>query len=213
MSVAIMISEAAVLSSTLSMDAFIASFAYGSSRIRIPLSSVMVINFVCSGILGLSIFLGTLVRPYLSEGVSGAICFVILFLIGLAKLLDNITKSWIRKHNDLSKNIRFSLMNFKFILSIYADPEKSDADGSKSISLAEAVSLALALSLDGVAVGFGAVMGDVSGAAVFVSSLVTDAAAVLLGVHIGGRMAADLPFNISWISGIIFIAMAFAKLM
>lgn len=32
------------------------SFAYGSSRIKIPIPSVVAINLVCSGILGISIF-------------------------------------------------------------------------------------------------------------------------------------------------------------
>ena len=200
MSIAVMILEAAVLSSTLSLDAFIASFAYGSNKIKIPLSSIIAINIVCSGILGISLLAGALIRPYLPSD------------IGLVKLLDNIAKAVIRKHGGLSKNIRFSFLNFKFVLTVYADPEKADIDQSKCLSVTEAVSLAVALSLDGMAVGFGAALGDVSGMALFLSSFVTDTLAVLLGSYIGNKIAASLRFNMSWLSGVILIIMAFIKI-
>ncbi len=207
-----MLLEAAVLASSLSLDAFIASFAYGSNKIKIPFSSVMVIDLVCGGILGASLFLGALLRPYLSPGVSNMICFLILFVIGLVKLLDNLTKALIRKHGGLSRDIQFSLCNLRFVLNVYADPEKADVDCSKSISFAEAFSLSIALSLDGMAVGFGAALGDVNSLAVFLASLLTNAGAVLLGAHIGNRIAASLRFNVAWLSGAILIVMAVLKI-
>ncbi len=213
MNVAIMVIEAAILASTLSLDAFIASFAYGSNKIKIPLPSIVVINLVCSGILGAFLILGSVIRPYLPANVSSILCFLILFFIGLIKLLDNITKSIIRKYGDIAKNIRFSLLNFKLVLSVYANPEKADLDQSKSISSAEAFSLAVALSLDGMAVGFGAALGAVNGLALFLASFVTDTAAILLGVYIGNKIASSLRFNISWLSGAVLIVMAFTKIL
>lgn len=208
-----MVLEAVILASSLSLDAFLASFAYGSNKIKLPLVSVMVIDFVCGGFLGFSMLLGNFVRPFLPSGISSLACFIILFAIGLVKLLDNITKSAIRRHSGISKDIHFSLMNLKFILSIYADPEKSDVDESKSISAAEAFSLAVALSLDGMAAGFGAVLGNVNGMAVFLASLATGAAAVFLGDFLGNKVADSLKFNISWLSGAVLIVMAFMKIM
>lgn len=212
MRVAMMILEAVLLASSLSLDAFLASFAYGSQKIKIPLASVLMIDLVCSGILGISLFLGNWVRPYLSPQISSVVCFLILFLIGMVKLLDNITKSLIRKHGGLSKNIRFSFCNLKFVLNVYADPEKADVDASKSLSMAEAVSLAVALSLDGMAVGFGAALGDVNSLAVFFSSLVAGAIAVLLGARVGNKLASKLRFNISWLSGAVLILLAVTKI-
>lgn len=209
----LLVLEAVILASSLSLDAFFASFAYGSNKIKLPLKSVLVIDLVCGGFLGLSVFLGKLIRPYLPPHISSVICFLILFAIGLVKLLDNMTKSIIRRHSGLSKDIRFSLLNLRFILCIYADPEKSDVDQSKSISVGEAFSLAVALSLDGMAVGFGAVLGNVSGAAVVLASLVTGAAAVLLGDYAGNRLASSMKYNISWLSGAVLIGMAVMKLL
>lgn len=211
MSFTIMLLEAVVLASSLSLDAFIASFAYGSNKIKMSLPSLIVINLVCSGILGLSLLLGATIQPYLSPDVNRLLCFLILFIIGLTKLLDDLAKAFIRKHGSLSKRIRFSFLNFKFVLNVYANPEKADVDHSKSISLGEAVSLAVALSLDGMAVGFGAALGDVSGMTLFFASFFTDTAAILLGIYLGNRIASTLRFNISWLSGAILIVMAFLK--
>lgn len=212
MYIVVMLLEAVVLASSLSLDAFIASFAYGSNKIKIPFSSAVVIDLVCGGILGASLLLGALLRPFLSPGICNLICFLILFLTGMVKLLDNLTKALIRRHGGLSRDIQFSLFNLRFVLNVYADPEKADADCSKSISFAEAFSLSIALSLDGMAVGFGAALGDVNGMAVFLASLLTNAAAVLLGARAGNRIAASLPFNVAWLSGAILIIMAVLKL-
>ena len=98
------------------------------------------------------------------------------------------------------------------MLSIYADPEKADRDQSKTISPAEAASLAIALSLDGLAVGFGAAMGNVNAWAVVLWSLVTNTAAILLGALLGNKIAQKLTFNLSWVSGAILILLAISKL-
>lgn len=203
--------EAAVLASSLSLDSFTAGFAYGSKKIRIPMLSVQIITLICSAVTGLSLFAGVILKPYIPSRLTLIIAFAILFIIGATKLLDSITKSIIRKYSSLSKELKISMFNFKFILNVYADPECADADDSKTISPAEASALALSLSLDGMAVGFGAALMNVSPLAVFLWSLITNAAAIIIGCHIGNKIAKKLPFNISWISGAALIALAFFK--
>lgn len=207
-----MILEAVILACTLSVDAFIASFAYGSNRIKILFPTVLIISLVSSGILGIFLVLGGIVRPLLSATLSSILSFTVLFLIGMAKILDNVMKSVIRRTGSLSRNIHFSFLHLKFILNVYADPEIADVDNSKSISPLEACSLAIALSLDGMAAGFGAALGNVNGLAVILASFVTNGAAVLLGERIGNRMSAHLRFNISWLSGVVLMILAFTKL-
>lgn len=202
-----------MLASALSMDAFVASFAYGSNKIKIPMLSIQIINIVCSSILGISLLVGTLVKQYIPDWLTIMICFTILFVLGIAKLLDSIIKSIIRKYNNFNKEIEFSMFNIKFILSLYANPEDADIDSSRIISPMEASSLAIALSLDGLAVGFGAALGNVNGLAIFLSSLVTNAIAVILGCYLGNKIARKLSFNLSWLSGILLIFLAFLKLL
>jgi putative sporulation protein YtaF len=205
--------ETAVLASSLSADSFTAGFAYGSKKITIPTLSILIITFICCAMTGLSLFFGNLLKPYLPSGLAIGIAFTVLFIIGLIKLLDGITKSIIRRHASLDKAIRFSLFNFKFILRLYADPEAADADTSGCISSGEAAALAASLSLDGVAVGFGAALAGINGWALLGWSFIINIAAIYLGRYAGHMLASKLPWNISWISGVVLIGLAFSRLL
>ena len=212
LSILISLPEALCIAAALSLDAFAAGFSYGAGRIRIPLSSVVVIDAICSISVGATLLLGSLLKNHIPVRLTGMVCFVILFLLGLVKLLDGITKSVIRKYGAISSNIRFSFCNFRFVLSLYADPECADIDHSKTISPREAAALAVALSLDGCAVGFGTALGNVNGIAVFFCSLVTEALAVICGVHLGNKAAGKLSCNLSWAGDLILLILAFVKL-
>lgn len=204
--------EAAVLASSISLDSFAAGFAYGSNRISIPFSSVQIISFICSSIVGISLLFGSIVKNYIPSWLTPCICFIILFIMGSIKLVDGIMKNFIRRHANLERKVEFSMFSIRCIIALYADPEESDFDKSKSISATEAVSLSLALSLDGLAVGFGAAMGNVNGLAVFLWSLVTNTVFILSGCYAGQKIAHRLRFNLSWVGGAILIAVAFLKL-
>lgn len=143
--------EAFLLVAALSTDAFFASFAYGTSHIRIPFPSVAVIDGICTALLAVALFLGTLLRPWLPPALTTGVSFAVLALLGVVKLFDSALKAFIRRHQTLNKEWRFSLFSLRFILNIYADPPEADRDASKTLSSAEAASLAVAMSLDGLA--------------------------------------------------------------
>lgn len=204
--------EAAVLALTLSLDSFAAGLAYGSNYIDVPFISIQIISFICSCIVGISFLLGYAVKSFIPGWLIQGICFVTLLIMGLIKLLDGIMKNIIRRHVKFEHKVAFSAFNINFLLTLYADPEASDFDKSKSISAMEAVSLSLALSLDGLAVGFGASMGEVNGMALFLCSLAANTALMFLGCYFGRKMARRHRFNLSWVGGAILIAIAFFKL-
>lgn len=212
MNLVMMLFEALTLALALSLDSFMASFAYGSNKIKIPFSSIQIVNLICSITLGISFFAGNILGKYIPTKITSIICFTVLFILGLEKLLDGVAKSLICKYNNINKQIHFSMFHFKFILSLYADPEQADVDGSKTISSTEAVSLALAMSLDGLAVGFGAALGNVNGILVVLCSLIVGTFALMLGCRLGNNLAKKLPFNISWLSGVYLIVLAFLKI-
>ena len=204
--------EALLLVVALSLDAFVASFAYGAQRIRIPYSSAAIISVHCTAMLAVSLLAGSLLRPFLPQSLTKGLCFAILFLLGLVKLCDSTIKTLIRKHKRMHRQVSFSLFSLKFILDVYADPEKADRDGSRELSPAEAASLAVALSLDGLAVGFGAALMQVNFLMVMLFSLAVGMLAVRLGGKIGNRAAQKLPFDLSWLSGALLIVLAILKL-
>lgn len=202
--------EALLLVTALSVDSFVASFAYGANKIKIPFISVSIISIICSVILILSIFLGSIIKPLIPEPQT--ICFVILFILGIVKLFDSSIKTFIRKHNDLNKQLKFSLFNLSFILNIYADPQNADCDLSRELSPLEAAPLAIALSIDGLAVGIGAGLVTVSIIQIIVFSLITNVITILLGSYIGYKIAERTSLNLSWLSGLLLIILAVMKL-
>lgn len=204
---------AAALALSVSLDAFAASFAYGCKKIKIPLFSATIITVICTAALGLSFIFGSALLQFIPGWVAVGLSFTILFVIGVFKLLDSITKSIIRKYSSFNKEIKLSLFNFKLILRLYADPEVADVDASKSISSKEATVLAVSLSLDGFAVGFGAALLGFNVWAVVVFSLIANGLALWLGCLLGNKAARSLRFNISWLAGVILIGLAFMQLL
>lgn len=205
--------EAGALALTLSLDAFAASFAYGSKGIGIPLRSAAVIDGVCGMVLGASMALGALLSGWIPPWAGKVVCCVILLLLGLFKLVEDLMKALIRRCGVLEHAIRFSLCDLRFVLSVYADPEAADIDRSNSISTAEALSLSLALSLDGAAAGMGAVMGRSSAGALLVAFLAANMLALWAGARLGVRSAAKRGAKMSWLSGAILIALALWKML
>lgn len=192
--------EAAAISLALSVDSFIAAFSYGTSKIKIPLSSVGIISVTGSLITGLSMLAGSFVKDFIPPGFTTLLSFGILFLLGVLKLFES------------------------------SSPVNADKDNSHSISAQEALSLSAALSLDGCAAGFGASLsagapaspgaaaaGTVSSlvpvAAVFLFSLIFGVFMVLAGSHIGNKAAGRLPIKPGIIGGLLLILLAVARLL
>ena len=205
--------ESVIFVTALSTDALIASFAYGSNKIKIPMISVQVISFLCTVVLGVSLLLGTFLKAYIPGSVLHLVSFGILFILGVIKLLDNLIKSAIDKHTTINKQIKFSLLNLNFILNIYANPDEADVDHSKTLSPREALSLAIALSIDSLVAGVGAALANVSILAVIVSSLILSTLAVKSGEMLGHKLSDKVPFGLSWLSGAILISLAFVRLL
>lgn len=209
--IAYILLESALLVIALSTDAFIAGLSYGSNNIKIPWSSAQVMSFICTGILGVSILLGSFLKGYIPSELLKYISFTILILIGLAKLLDNIIKATIHKRSVAMKEIKFTMFDLNFILNIYVNPNEADIDQSKILSLKEAYSLAFALSLDSVAAGIGVAMGNSNMIAVLLFSLSLSIISIKFGEFIGNKISHKFPF-ISWLGGLLLIIIAILRL-
>ena len=196
----------------LSMDAFVASFAYGTNKVKIPFSSVTVINVVCSSILAVSLFFGSIVSEFVPENLTHIICFLILFVLGMYKLAESIISYIIDKKGNFDKILKFSLLGLNFKVNILPELSEDELEHRKILKPSEAASLSIALSLDGLAVGFGAALADANSVQIVAFSLISDMAAVMLGCFIGNRVAEKISCNLSWLSGALLMILAFLKL-
>ena len=104
------------------------------------------------------------------------------------------------------------LFNLWLIIDIYIDETKADLDNSKTISLNEALYLAIALSIDSIAIGFGTGIGNINYFAVVILSLIWDIIAIWSGLFLGEKFIEKINVDLSWLSGILLILLAFLKL-
>lgn len=205
------LAESLVLVTALSIDSFVACFGYGAGGIKIPFLSGAVMNLLSSGILLLFLMAARILSPLLSPFAVRVFCFCILFLLGLTKLFDSSLKALIRRNGQNSPKLQFSFLHFRFLLTVYADPARADADRSSLLSPREAVSLGTALSLDSAAVGFGAGVTPLPIGYTFLLALLVGGAAVFAGCRLGNKVAEKTSLNLSWISGLLLLFLAFAK--
>ena len=204
--------DAILLVTALSMDAFIASFAYGTSNIKIPFKSAIIINVVCSAILGVALFTGSIISNFIPSIFTTSICFTMLLMLGLAKLFNSTLKALIGPNGTLSRNYQFELSDFRFFLKVCIDNTAADADHSIELSPKESLSLAIALSLDGLAAGFGTGLVSSNFAEIIIFSLIVNMIAILAGCFVGNKVAEKTDLNFSWLSGATLMLLAFLKL-
>lgn len=196
--------DALIITFALSLDTLVSGFAYGVNKIKIPIKSIIVINLVCCSVLSASLIGGSVLGKYIPSYVNLSVSVVLLFTIGLIKLLDEPIKNAIRKKN-LSSTIA----------SIYAEPEKADTDFSKSLSVQEALFLSLALSIDGFVAGFGAgltINNFIGYLTIITLSFFTGIAFIIFGNILGKTVALKSKLDLSWLSGLILMILAIVKL-
>lgn len=204
------VAEAFIIAATLSLDSFAGSFAYGTSKIKIPFRSALTIAFVCSAALGFTLFLGGVIRPYIDAAAVKYISFAVLLAIGAFKLLEEVIKMLLKKKAD--KELAFNIFNFRLILKVFQSETEADINKDKVLSAAEAATLAAALSIDGLAVGFSAGLAQVNALFLILFSFLTGFAAVISGRKAGEKIASKIKINLSWLSGLILVAIAVLKL-
>ena len=188
-----------LLVTALSIDALVAGFAYGVDKIRIPFVSMVIIGGLSAISLMISLLAGRGILAELPPGFARFISISLLFVVGLIKLFDGTIKCIIRRKEPVRKQLDFHMFDLRFLLTIYADPNKADADQGGLLSAKEACSLGIALSIDSMAVP------------VFLSFFM-GAAAIGTGMVLGNRVAAKYSLDISWIGGLLLILLSVLKM-
>lgn len=197
----------------LSIDLFFACVACGTEKIKIGNKAALCISGICSGVLLLSLTAGALLDGIIIEKYTGILCFTGLFLVGAFKLSEYVIHAYIRKHKFLCKRIKISFSQLNFILGIYNNPVMADKDHSSTMSISESVFFALAMSIDGLFGGLGA---GLLGMNVWLTTLfnfLMGFVVVKVGSGAGRKAALKRDMDISWVGGVLFILLAFSKIL
>lgn len=204
--------EIIILVIALSIDAFVASLAYGADRIKIPMRSAVALSSVSTLILLISMAGGSLISTFLPSHVTAVLCFVLLFLLGVTRFCEGLIKDVLKKHSNHLEGITFKFWDFHFILDVYMDNTKADKDQSKVLSIKEALSLGIVLSLDGIAAGFSSGLVEVHYLETLIIAFLVGVIAILVGSKVGEKIAETTKWDVAWLSGITLILLAFMKL-
>jgi putative sporulation protein YtaF len=205
--------ESLLLVSSLCIDSFVASIAYGTSKIHIPHISKIIINLVCTITLACSLLIGSILKSFLPSNLPVILGFFLLMLLGIYRLFESIFKSYISKYSRSDKPLTFKIFDFKFILQVYADEIKADFDNSKSLNIKESFYLGLALSLDSLAVGIGSSLCNVNYFEVLILCFIIGLISVSFGSFLGKKFAQNLNLNLSWLSGALLILLAILRIL
>lgn len=192
----------------LSIDAIVVSASYGANKISIPILSALLMTLICTSSLAISLFLGSALSSIISPSLTKIVACSLLIFLGIEQLFDSYIKSLIKKNKNLEKKVQFKISDLKFVLNIYADPQTADIDKSKSLSLFESIFLATALSLDGLVVGFGTGLVQISIIKVLICSLIINLLAIMGGFFIGNLIGEKCNLDLSFLSGTILIILA-----
>lgn len=112
----------------------------------------------------------------------------------------------------MRKDIHFSFSQLQFIISIYGNPTAADSDHSQTLSMKETVFLAFAMSIDSLVAGTFAAFLKIHILPTMLAAFLIGVAAMGLGQLLGRKIASRLSWNLSWLSGVLFIVLAFSKL-
>jgi putative sporulation protein YtaF len=214
---------ALLMAVALSLDGFGVGLAYGLRRIRIPISSLIVIALCTVFAMGISMLFGSWVSLWLNfipVRLLGAAILLILGVFQLARVIkkrkrasfpEAVPVMVINQRPVLEPIFRFQLNFFGLVIQVLKTPDIADVDGSGGISLRESLLLGSALALDAIASGIGAAM---AGMTLSVIGIV--AVTQIMMLRLGQQMTDKIPENwtvkAEYLPGAVLILIGMSKL-
>ncbi|WP_373129141.1 manganese efflux pump [Dielma fastidiosa] len=195
----------------LSFDAFLVSITYGLDNMKVNRSASVIIAFIGTLFLFLSLSFAALIQSLLNEQLALALSAGLLMLLGCCSLFKSLWKSWLGRLKRQPMCVKFK--NIILLLEIAEDEKKADVDNSNTLSVKEAIMLATALSMDSLASGFAYGLSITPSISLYLVNFIVCVLFVQLGLLIGKVMKGRLRWDLSWLSGAFLILLAFSRLL
>jgi len=170
-----------------SIDNFTVGIAYGAKKIKINLSSNILIGIISSLGTLLSMILGLVIIRVISARAANLLGCVILLTLGIYFLIDFFNKRL--KIEGLKLQMKQDFSVYKALLSY---PEFADMDKSGSLDLRESIVLAFALALNNFGLGIGV---GITGINIFEATIFTFIISIIsisLGYIVGKKYLSKL---------------------
>ena len=195
-----------------SLDSLTAGFSYGAGRVHIKALSFLILACVPALFITAAGRIGEIVGSLLPSGILPILSFFMLAAIGIAKLFESLVRIIAKKHPSLIGNWGCQIKQINIIFTVYFSPEEANRTDVQVLSAREALLLSLALSLDSVLVGMAFPAADISQIALFLSASLFNLLLFIVGCLSGRLLSRALRIDLSWLSGLCLLLLAFRTL-
>lgn len=211
---------ALIIALALSVDGFGVGMAYGLKRIKITLTSMLIIAFCTALAMGISMMFGHWLVPritFVSPRVLGA---GVLIAIGCYQLIQAIKKSDTQEAVPVTTTLAqesyktllsIKLNLFGLVIQVLQTPDAADLDKSGTISPNESILLGIALALDTFASGMAVTMAGVS---LYIIVLVAFLQIIMIwaGQLLTGRLSSEVLAKAKFLPGAVLVVIGSLKM-
>lgn len=211
-----------LLAVSLSLDALGVGLSYGMRRVRIPITSKLIICLFsilyAAGALTVGKLLSTAIPPTMSKFIGISILGIMGIWIILQGLIKgkNEDKTSFKDYIEMEKTLlNIAIKSLGITIKVIKNPGECDIDKSGKIEISESILLGLALSVDAIGVALGSALAG------FYSTIIPFAVGVFqlvflyVGTYIGNKFSLSEKINKKFISlcpGILLIILAFIRI-
>lgn len=195
---------------TVCIDTYLMSVNYNSSGIKIPFRSGLMLSFISSLILYLSLLFAGILELVIPLKVCSVIGCITLTAIGTVTIFKSIVRGIVRKLSQKGY-ICIRMSRLGIAVRLYLDERTADSDYSKVLSISESFALALALSADSVAVGINAGFLGANPVRTAFFTFIVNIVVVYLGALTGKKFFSS-EYDLSWLGGFMLILSAVISL-
>ena len=196
--------RAGLLAAAVCMDTCFAAMGCSMSGIRIPKRCALLIAWIGSLFLGISLMAAQLIESILPPAVCRYGGAVILCIIGGVQIMKQALTALFRRRKP---HIRKTFLGL--VIEICFDETLADTDNSKTLSLREAVTFAAALSLDSLASGLGAGISGIWILPCLGLTLLLGFVLTLIGAALGKHCASR---RMEWLGGGMLLLLAVSRI-
>ena len=194
------------------LDSLTAGLTYGTRKVRIQPLSYLILICIPALFITAANQLGTLLACLLPPQVLPWISFLLLFLLGISKIIESLIRRLAAKHPSLTRNWGCKIKQINIIFTIYLSPEYANGEDLQILSAKEALLLSLALSLDSIPVGMAFTTEAVSWVFLFLVAVLFNLLFFLIGYLAGHILCHLFHVDLSWLSGLLLLLLALQAL-
>lgn len=195
----------------LSVDTFLISSTFGANKIKVKIPGAVIIALGSALSLSISILLSNILSDIIPIHLFNMLSFFILIIIGSYNIFSTAIKNYLKRMQVLNKNINVKIEGYNIFIDVFLDETKADINDSKDLDIKEAMLIASLGSLDSLCAGLSFPFTNVY--IIFVLTFLICISLVFAGFKTGHRLGNVAKANLSWLSGILLIILAFSKIM